>query len=535
MPGSIQPDEPGLLVLGGVLASREAERELFRIFLHRVDPFFKILHGPSLNAFMINGKSYLDYEPGHAAPRALSHAIYYAAAGSLDDEECSRIFKKNRTTVVELYRKESETALAQADFMVSNDLTVLQAFVLFLLASRTQDQTRRTWTMLSMAVRIAQALYLHLPDPPFTVSPFEREMRRRLWAGIGFLDVESSLDRASEPMMHSAWVESHPPLNINDSDISFDMETTPIAQAEGFTDMTFTMIVLKAQYISRLINFSGVAENTVNSIAMRQHIVIDFQHSASRYLQHAQPDKIAFHWFTRAVAELINSSMQLITLRPLQRIPGFVPPPVRGDRLLKIAVDVLKKSNNLRNDPRSLSWHWIQYTFVPWHALAVALAELCGCDELTLMEKFWAPVDQAYKRLGSLVADSRKGALWRPMEKMMTQANAKRNELLSSPTVGGYPSNFQGMSSSQVPVCAQSDICAPITLAPLTDQNSETYIPTTAEMTIPQVDGGLGPWPCVWDAIDFGNSGLENEMSWLNYENFIGGFYENIDYSLIDP
>lgn len=387
--------------------------------------------------------------------------------------------------------------------------------------------------MLSMAVRIAQAQFLHRPEPPFPVRPFEREMRRRLWAGIGFLDVEASLDRASEPMMQSTWLTSHPPLNINDSEISFDMETAPAQESAGFTDMTFTMIVFKAQSVSRLLTFSHFMENTANSITMRQHLVIGFQQTASLLLLHADPDRIPFHWFTRAVAECTNSSLQLITLRPLQRIPGFVPPPVRGDRLLQVAVDVLLKSESLRSDPRAAPWQWVEYAFVPWHPLAVALAELCECDDPALMDKFWDPVERAYESLGELVADSRKGAFWKPLEKMMTQARTKRTALRSKPAIGGYAGvGFAAVNSAQLPSCSQSDIRTSLALDPVADQSTGVYVPASSGAIMPQA-AVFGAWPCVWDAVDFGNAGVEDEMSWLNYDNFIGGLSENIDYSLL--
>ena len=50
------------------------------------------------------------------------------------------------------------------------------------------DTSRTTWTMLSVAVRIAQdALDLHHEKPH--LSPFDQEMRRRVWSQICVMDV----------------------------------------------------------------------------------------------------------------------------------------------------------------------------------------------------------------------------------------------------------------------------------------------------------------------------------------------------------
>lgn len=42
-----------------------SEQQLCHIYIEQVDPIIKILHRPSLEAFMLNGKPYLGYEPGH--------------------------------------------------------------------------------------------------------------------------------------------------------------------------------------------------------------------------------------------------------------------------------------------------------------------------------------------------------------------------------------------------------------------------------------------------------------------------------------
>lgn len=523
--------------VGSLIVTREPaltiqdEKNLVRIYLERIDPVFKILHAPSLKAFLLYGEPYLDYKQGHMAPATLACAIYFAASCSVAEDESQKLFGCNKSRLVARYQRESEAALAKADFMTSNDITILQAFLLFLLASRSQDSSRRVWTMLSMALRIAQALSLHVPELPFPVRPFERELRRRTWLIIGFLDIQCSLERASEPMMQAIWVESNPPSNVNDSDISFGMDDQ-VQESEEFTDMTFPMIVLKAQCTIRLLNFTDFTDTTVRSINKRQQLVIEFQETVSKLLQHSQPDKVPFHWYARQVAEIISAIMQLIVLRPLQRNPNFVPPRVRGRRLLQMAVDILKMSQNLQTDPRGIPWQWFEYMFVPWHSLAVAIAELCVCEDLSVMEKFWRPVRGAFEHLGNLIADSRDGIFWKPMEKIMAQAEAKRNELLAAPNISPYPSRFPETAPLQVPVCSQADMQPPVAFTGDMIPGTGAYIETVPMVTLPETVG-LGLWPSVWDAVDFGCPVSTNEMSWLSYENFIEDVYGNMDYTLV--
>ncbi|PWY78313.1 hypothetical protein BO70DRAFT_430218 [Aspergillus heteromorphus CBS 117.55] len=533
--------------------------QLARIFVERVDPLCKILHRPSLKSFLVEGKPYLDYEMGHLAPSALAYSIYYAASCSLSDEESMRVFGISKATMVARYQKEAESALARADFIITNDLTVLQAYVLFLLALRSQDQSRRMWTMLSLALRIAQALSLHIPNPPFPVRPFERQLRRRLWLAIGFLDIQASMDRASEPMMQASWLETHPPANVNDIDLSPNMEANP-PDSPGFTDMTFTMMIQKAQYVTRSLNFSDFTEPSVNTLAIRQQLVIEFQQTVSRLLRHSSPDKIPFQWLTRSVAECTHASMQLITLRPLQRAPNFTPPHIRSERLLEFAVNVLVTYHRLRADPRGLTWHWIKFAFPPWHSLAVAIAELCVCEDLALMERFWDPVELAFDELARLVADTSRGMLWRPMEKIMDRARVRRAQLLagsgsgsrsgSGSVTGPSPSSISGPGSipisgpspapgSSMPTYSSSmDIApappmsthpSPMGFTPGLDQGHATVM----AIHTPESVESASAWPCVWDAVDFNNPGPGNEMAWTSYENFLADLYVNVDHPLM--
>lgn len=100
--------------------------------MQRVDLLCKILHRPSVKEFLVDGKPYLDYEPGHLAPIALAYSVYFAASCSLHDEESMRCFGIPKSSMIAKYQKEAEAALARADFITTNDLTVLQAYVLFL-------------------------------------------------------------------------------------------------------------------------------------------------------------------------------------------------------------------------------------------------------------------------------------------------------------------------------------------------------------------------------------------------------------------
>jgi hypothetical protein len=95
---------------------------------------FKILHRSSLIEYLIDGKTYLGYDLLHPAPRALAAAVRFASVSSLSKEQCIALFGTSKDSMVLKYQNEVEDALARLDFIITNDMTVFQAFVLSLVS-----------------------------------------------------------------------------------------------------------------------------------------------------------------------------------------------------------------------------------------------------------------------------------------------------------------------------------------------------------------------------------------------------------------
>ena len=107
---------------------------LCSIYSARVDTVFKLLHRPSLRAFMQDGKPYLGYPPGHPGVEALSFAVYCIAIATQDDSECQQNFGETKASLMNKYRMSAEVALTKADFVRTMDLTTLQALTLLLVS-----------------------------------------------------------------------------------------------------------------------------------------------------------------------------------------------------------------------------------------------------------------------------------------------------------------------------------------------------------------------------------------------------------------
>jgi hypothetical protein len=146
----------------------------WRIFRENVDPLVKVIHAPSMEPTILQAKDRLDKI--HRGLETLMFAIYYGAVTSMWEEECRAFFGEEKSVLLSRYRFGVEQALARADFLQTDEMVVLQAFVLFLICLRRNDDARVIWTLTGLVVRMAQTLGLHRDGTHYGLPPFQIEM-----------------------------------------------------------------------------------------------------------------------------------------------------------------------------------------------------------------------------------------------------------------------------------------------------------------------------------------------------------------------
>lgn len=94
----------------------------------------KVLHRPSIRNLMIHGGRYLEYPVDHPSVQAIRFSVSYAAANSLTEKQCEGMFQTQKSNLVADCRKACESAIERSDILNTRDITVLQAFVLYLVS-----------------------------------------------------------------------------------------------------------------------------------------------------------------------------------------------------------------------------------------------------------------------------------------------------------------------------------------------------------------------------------------------------------------
>ena len=211
---------------------------LWQVFKDNVDPLVKVLHRPSTEKILRKASSAVSSTS--KSEQALLFAIYLAAVNSVDGAQCQSVLKEPKEDLIRNFRFATEQSLVQAGLLTTSSLMTLQAFVLYLTSLRSQEDTRLVWSLSSLALHLAQTLGVHRDGTNFGLSPFETEMRRRVWWSIFATLIRLADDQGSDATFPES-TDTRMPLNLSDDDLFPGMTEWP-QPSETCSEMTLSLI-----------------------------------------------------------------------------------------------------------------------------------------------------------------------------------------------------------------------------------------------------------------------------------------------------
>ncbi|KAI1763550.1 fungal-specific transcription factor domain-containing protein [Hypoxylon sp. FL1150] len=429
-------------------------RYLAAAFFTNVDMILKILHRPTVEA-ALHG---LADAPPDARPQlspereALLFSVYHAAVASLSDTICLVNLNRRREDLVRSFAGAVEHLLARANYLGNTSLETLQALTLYVACVRSTQGSRASWALLSLPVRLAQALNLHREAGSAGCSPYETELRRRLWWQLIVLDIRASEDRGTTTIVARDSYDARLPLNINDADFGPD-STGPLVERQGPTDVTFSLCTARSSGIFLYVEHAhqaaagqtggGPGGSSGSCGSGEVCAVAPAPRSVEETVQHAQSLELQFvatadpshapSYLASVTVRLIILKLWLIMQYPLhprqrprsasrEQVSGIFP----TGATLRTAISIVELNEYLRTGPYGDRFRWWADTYVQWHPLAVALAELCTLTRGDLADRAWRIIDDVFPAWSEVIADTKSGTLWRPIRKLYKKAKAAR-------------------------------------------------------------------------------------------------------------
>lgn len=277
-------------------------------------------------------------------------------------------------------------------------------------------------------MRIATRLGIHRDSAHHGgVTPFEAEMRRRLWWQIVIFDKRvAEIIGSRETALSTCGGDCKMPLNINDTDLNIHAKDPP-GPYKGTTEMLFclTRIELIVAAVPSVIPRQTAATtpgngNTGGSNKPRvqyspspsspdvvthmanQGLPNDLEAFCQRiegqYLQHCD-SKIPLHFFT-----LMMTRQAICKLRVIDFLSKGVPSEsidrVERDSLFITAIEMVEYDNVIQTTPGISCFRWYTYQHFPFPAYILLVSELRHRTTGELCERAWSAMIENHERRG---------------------------------------------------------------------------------------------------------------------------------------
>ncbi|KAK5696683.1 hypothetical protein LTR97_007987 [Elasticomyces elasticus] len=306
--------------------------------------------------------------------------------------------------------------------MQAPDVTKLQAFVIYLQGLRMHKGHALSWTLVAVAVRLANALGL---GTEMHTSAFQVEIRRRLWYCICLMDTQATLDRGSVPLV-PAKALGMPPLIINDADISpSGVNLQPMQQPA--LDMLFSSMVFDAMCCHKRLCASESPKDGWRTWRQKVELVAAFEQSMKeRYCMVDDASASPIEVFTKYGAQSICVNMHLLLRRPPYRQEHNAVPPWDDFDCMQVATEVLERDLRVCGDPTS-PWAWKQW--IPWYCLAIVLAELLRAPAGPMADRSYAAARATFSRYAPTTREADARTVWKPIAKLLHRVNHMRSDI----------------------------------------------------------------------------------------------------------
>lgn len=429
----------------------------WRLFKTNCDSLIKVLHIPTTEPIVLHAMQQPTRIP--EGLEALMFSIYFSAVGSLSEDECWEIFGSPKSDLIDSYKFATEQALARAKFLETDELIVLQAFVIFLMSLRNHCSIRLMWSLTALAVRLAQNAGIHRDGTHFNLSPFTVEMRRRLWWSICVLDSRACEDSGHDATLPHSGADTLIPLNINDSDMTVQMKEAPQPRV-GLTEMSFSLVRFEATSLFRRLQYNPTGclgqNDEEQGLAKKMKQVSETQTRLQNlYLKYCDLSD-PFSWYIYTIAQIVFTKMQLVAHHPSLRRAGYTElPKETQEYLFTSSIMILEYWLALNTEKKTQKWRWLCETYIQWYALAFLLSALCVRPESEEVERAWNAVD-ATLQLGlklSTISQRRAGIntngvldideifcdAYKPLHRLIKKARAARSRTSPSKENAAQP------------------------------------------------------------------------------------------------
>ncbi|KAK4620892.1 Aurofusarin cluster transcription factor aurR2 [Fulvia fulva] len=406
---------------------------LWQTFLANVDPVMKISHAPTIQPILLGqiGRPNIP-----ANEKVLVSAIYFISTVSLTDEQCVGSLQDTRANLLKRNRIATEAALSAAGFITTTDTMVLQALILYLAALRSLGEVQTVWSLFGLAIRIAGTIGLARDGTSFNLSPFETEMRRRLWWGIVYFDGRMAELVGQDGDLMGNDYEAAQPSNLNDNDLFPTMSRFPEPR-KGPSDAIYLQARILSVTVARRLQGLAGPQGTWHKLreaTMSTREKLDIMHHIEqRYnaeiLEICDPS-VPLQYLSINTARTFATKLRLIARIPIVDLDrDWEDPTGFSENAFLLSMDLLQLQVDLWCEPMVAQWRWHWQAHFQWYALVSLLRQTRLRQTGHGISRAWMLIQKAFEIIiPTLELGERKSLLLSGIHNLLDAAKRQQDQ-----------------------------------------------------------------------------------------------------------
>ncbi|KAB8342972.1 hypothetical protein FH972_022567 [Carpinus fangiana] len=380
---------------------------LWETFVSNVHPLLNIFTAWRKKKIIIHVMN--DKRQLSASTETFLFAMYMFAILSMTDDECKQLLGESRVNLLDRYQVALEQSLLNVGFLRTTDITVLQSYIMYL-----RCDASTLWMLTGVALRLAQRIGLHKDGATLNLTPYEIEIRRRVWWQIVFLDAraaELSAARSAAFLDHDVKM----PSNLTDDELQLDLKEIPEGRV-GPSDNMISLVRYEIfTYFSQLPRADGSKAGF--TFFFGKDITLADKDAALDELEKILQRKYAqfcdllnpFHLLANIIIRAATNGIRLISHHPQTcGVPLTDMSPSERESLVTMArrsmeLDVMCFTTRIL---RPLTWHVDSY--FSWNGLILLLVELRREPGRHDARALWSLLEDVYGVHPHYITDRRK-------------------------------------------------------------------------------------------------------------------------------
>ncbi|KAI3548719.1 C6 zinc finger protein [Colletotrichum filicis] len=384
---------------------------LWRMFVDRVNPITKFIHVPSTQRHLVQATATPPSLPRDM--EVLFFSIYACAVGSMRPEECTRLLGQSKIELLNRFSKTLRKGLYRARFLEKPTFVLLQALVLQLVLKTSRivvipdrESAHANWVMSGVCIRSAQRLGLHRDGSQLGISPFQTELRRRVWWNIVLLDFRFAMASGFNPTPLSRACSCKMPTNINDAD--FDVDTaTPLENRDGPTEMIVSLVVCSlSRCLTQRTNLSHamfvVEKSDVSDELSRLHsielekFVVNFEEFLEDIVKrYCDPSAGDLHVLALQLKAAMVDKIRIMACKPKGAVEP--PPEAKGDILFRVSLEAAEHVANHLQAMEGWNFVWYVLQYLEYDLFLHMIGRLCLQSTGDLVDRAWKVLPIIYQ------------------------------------------------------------------------------------------------------------------------------------------